>query len=88
MKIFFYMGRNPGTKSGVSWKIWKIECKGRKVTTYWGPAILVNRKPRPSRTLQSRTRHFTSEALAKGFVEGKIRNKLGKGYQRRTRWRN
>ena len=36
MKIFFYMGRNRLTKSGVSWKIWKIKREGRKVTTYPG----------------------------------------------------
>ena len=30
MKTFFYMGRNRQNVSGVSWKIWKIERRGRK----------------------------------------------------------
>jgi hypothetical protein len=36
VKIFFYMGRNPANKSGVSWKIWKVQRAGRTVTVFWG----------------------------------------------------
>lgn len=87
MKIFFYMGRNSATKSGVSWKIWKIERKGCSVTTFWGPAALKKRKVIPERPLISKTRKFQSVKAACAFEEERIQNKLGKGYERRTRSR-
>jgi hypothetical protein len=51
MKIFFFMDRNPNNKSGVSWKIWKIERSGRAVTVWWGPAVIVRRRPTPEQDL-------------------------------------
>jgi hypothetical protein len=88
MKIFFYMGRNPANKSGVSWKIWKIERDRRKVTMFWGAATLRNRKVTPTGTLKSKIRHFSSEDAAREFEAGRIRSKLRKGYERRTRSRS
>jgi hypothetical protein len=87
MKIFFYMGRNAANKSGLSWKIWKIERSGHWVTTYWGPAALVDRRVKPAGTLQSNARRFTSLAAACAYESRRIRSKLQKGYERRTRWR-
>lgn len=87
MKIFFFMGRNPLTRSGVSWKIWKIVRLNRSVTTYWGAAALERRKVVPKGDLAHRTRYFKSVAAAVGFEEKLIASKLEKGYERRTRWR-
>lgn len=87
MKIFFYMGRNSANKSGVSWKLWKIERSGRAVTMIWGPAMLRKRKVTAAGTLQSKTRRFQSDEAARDYEARKIKNKLSKGYQRRTRSR-
>jgi hypothetical protein len=53
MKTFFYMKRNPRNISGVSYKIWKIERKGRKVTTWWAPAECTSHKVYPARVLRT-----------------------------------
>jgi predicted DNA-binding WGR domain protein len=88
MKIFFYMGRNPQTKSGVSWKIWKIQLRGRTVTTFWGRAVIdKHRRVIPQATLQSKSRTFTSANQAALHERRLVASKLHKGYQRRTRWR-
>ncbi len=85
MKIFFFMGRNPNNKSGVSWKIWKIQRVGRSVTTWWGPAHLQNRKVVPVHTLQSKTLRFRSVDAASRHESSRIQNKVSKGYERRPR---
>jgi hypothetical protein len=87
MKVFFFMDHNPNNKSGVSWKIWKIERKGREVSTWWGPAIIVRRRPTPSNTLQSKSWRFRTEERAKEAEEERIREKLTKGYKRMARRR-
>ena len=90
MKIFFFMGRNDKTKSGVSWKIWKIQRKGRKVITWWGAATLVRRKVVPQGKLQSsiqRTPTFATVADAAKYEAKRIARKKAKGYQLRTRRR-
>lgn len=87
MKNFFYMGRNPRTKSGVSWKIWKIERNGRAVTTWWGPAQLHKRRPVPTGVLQSNIVRFPSVAEAVDSERRLIQSKLRKGYERWPRGR-
>jgi predicted DNA-binding WGR domain protein len=87
MKIFFFMGRNPNNKSGVSWKIWKIQLRGRTITTFWGPAILKKRRVVPQATLQSKTRTFASTKQAIHHERRLVASKLQKGYERRTRKR-
>jgi hypothetical protein len=86
MKIFFYMGRNTLTKSGVSWKIWKINRVGRKVTTLWGRATVVKRRVVPL-SLQTATRSFPTPRAAQEFEAQRIRSKITKGYERRTRFK-
>jgi hypothetical protein len=84
MKTLFFMGRNSKTKSGTSWKIWKIERKGRRVLTKWGPARVIGRKVVAAGRLQtseSRTPPFPTAKLAEAYVAKRIRRKLGKGYQ-------
>jgi predicted DNA-binding WGR domain protein len=88
MKIFFYMGTNPRTVERVSWKIWQIERQGRKVTTYWGPAKLVKRRPIPASALRETTRTFASPEAARSFEAQRIHKKLAKGYERRPRARS
>jgi len=85
MKTFFFMGRNSNNKSGVSWKIWRIDCKGRKVTTWWGPAAVVKRRVKPKGVLQSKSRKFQDAATAKQFARVRTKNKLTKGYERKPR---
>ena len=90
MKTFYFMGRNPRTKGGVSWKIWKIERKGRQVTTWWGPAALIRRKVVPLGKLQSnieRTPPFRTVTDAARYENARIARKLAKGYERRPRRR-
>ena len=88
MKIFFFMGRNPNNKSGVSWKIWKIERTGHIVTTWWGPARLHSRKVVPVGTLQSNRSQFGSVAGASKYESDRIQSKLSKDYERRPRGRS
>jgi predicted DNA-binding WGR domain protein len=83
VKIFFFMGRNRKNKSGVSWKLWKIQRQGRAISLLWGPATLRRRKVVPQ-FLQSKTLRFRSAAAAREAESRRIANKLKKGYQRRT----
>jgi hypothetical protein len=87
MKSFFFMGRNPRNRSGVSWKIWKIRREGRTVTATWGPARLQGRRLVLSGEGTSRRWRLSSEELAESVEASRIREKLGKGYERRTRRR-
>ena len=87
MKIFYFMGRNPKTKGGVSWKIWKINRIGRTVITLWGRARLQDRKVVPGGDLASKVFRFSSIEAAREFETSRVRSKLKKGYQRRTRRR-
>jgi len=88
MKIFFYMGRNPENKGGLSWKIWKIQRRGRAVTVFWGPAKLHKRRPKLVGAAQERTFRFDSLAKAEEFQKKRIQSKESKGYERSTRWRD
>ena len=87
VKTFFFMGRNPKTKSGVSWKVWKIERVGRAVTVLWGPAVVRKRRVLPAGKLQSKTVKLASTRAAADFEGARVRSKLRKGYQRRPRRR-
>lgn len=87
MKTLFYMGRNKKNKSGVSWKIWKIERKGRIVTTWWGPAALIKRRVKAKGDLQCKSRKFRDVVFAKRFASARIDAKLRKGYERKPRKR-
>jgi hypothetical protein len=82
VKIFFYMGRNPENKSGVSWKIWKIQRKAKTVTTWWGAAKIHNRKVIAIRALQTKTLPpFPSIEAAAADEAQRIRSKRLKGYE-------
>ena len=87
MKVFFFMGRNPKNRSGVSWKIWKVVRHKRSVTTHWGPAVLRGRKPVPASYMQSKTRRFKTAFEAITHEKQLVEAKLKKGYERRPRWR-
>jgi hypothetical protein len=85
MKTLFYMGRNPRNVSGVSWKIWKIERRGKRVQTWWGPAHVVKRKVVPKYRLQTKSRTFRTEEAAREHEQRRIRDKEYKRYQRNPR---
>ena len=85
MKILFFTGRNPKNVSGLSWKIWKIEQKGRAVTAWWGPVDVVGRKITPAARLQSKTWRFRTEALAKEDAGRRLTQKLNRGYEKKPR---
>ena len=86
VKTFLFMGPNLLTKSRVSWKIWKIERKGKSVSTYWAPAMLDGRRPlKVGAVFNTKTRRFKSEDVAKAFEEQRIKVKLRKGYKRTLR---
>ncbi|OHE58158.1 MAG: hypothetical protein A2Z47_05790 [Thermodesulfovibrio sp. RBG_19FT_COMBO_42_12] len=83
MKIYFYMGRNENNLSRVSWKIWKIERKGRILTTWWGGAEIVNRQPRAKHDLQRKSWTFRTGSEAKKEEDMRINSKCRKGYERK-----
>jgi predicted DNA-binding WGR domain protein len=87
MKVFFYMGRNSQTKSGVSWKIWKIQRTGRNVTTWWGAAELRNRGVVAKGRLQGKEIPFSSLEEAQAHEQRRIKSKLRKGYEPQPRRR-
>ncbi len=85
MKAFFYFGRNPANKSGVSWKIWKIGRNGRTVMFGWGPAVIKSRKVRLMGRLHKKKRTFATTRAAIEHERKRIREQLRKGYERMTR---
>lgn len=85
MTILYFMGTNSANISKVSWKLWKIERKGREVTVWWGPATIVKRKVKPANTLQSKAWRFRTEDAAKQDQARRIKEKLNKGYERKPR---
>ena len=85
MRILYYMGRNSANKTGVSWKIWKIERKSRTVFRYWGSAVVEKRKVVPKGKLQSVKTVFRSEKRAETFVVECVGRKMAKGYESRAR---
>ena len=87
MKTFFFMGRNPKNKSGVSWKVWKVERDGRAVTTWWGPARVEKRRVVPTGALRSKTVRFPSAEDASDHELARIHEKRWKGYEQRPRRR-
>ena len=87
MKVFFFMGRNRQTRSGVSWKVWKISRQGRCVTRYWGPARLDGRRVVHGSYIQSCTCKFVNEVEAAAFEQRLIASKIKKGYERKPRRR-
>jgi hypothetical protein len=86
MKTLFYMGRNDRNVSRLSWKIWKIERKGKRVTTWWGAAeVGSSRKPVPKYDLMSKSRTFRTEDAAREDEQRRIREKENEGYERNPR---
>ena len=81
VKSFFYMGGNPKTKGGVSWKIWKIARHSRTITFVWGPALVQKRKILPVGTLHSRKRTFPTVQLARDHEAKRIKEQVRKGYE-------
>jgi hypothetical protein len=79
MKIFFYTGRNPNNKSGVSWKIWKIERKAKTVTTWWWPAEIRNRRVVFAAKHQNKANQFGSVQTALDHERKLIASKVKKG---------
>ena len=87
MKTFFYTGTNLNNRSGVSWKLWKIETKKRTVTAWWGAAEVVNRRVVPKGALQTKKWTFPSERQARENEAARIEEKLREGYESTPRWR-
>ena len=84
MKIFFYTGRNERNVSGVSWKIWKIERKGKRLQTWWGPAEVLQRQVVP-KFLQTWSANYPTENAAKEDEKRRINEKTREGYERKPR---
>ena len=85
MKIFFYTGRNPDNQSGLSWRLWKIERRGRKVHVWWGPVKILRRRITPTATLQTKSWTFPSEERAREEESARIQAQLRQGYERKPR---
>ena len=82
MRKFYYMKPNPDPRiiSRASYKIWMIERKGRKVTTWWAPAECTGRKVYPARTLRKHALRFRSEQDAIDHEKQRVQSKITKGY--------
>jgi hypothetical protein len=86
MKTLFYMGRNDQNVSRLSWKIWKIERKGKRVTTWWGAAeVGPRRKPVPKHDLQTKSWTFRTEEAAREDERRRLQEKENEGYERDPR---
>jgi predicted DNA-binding WGR domain protein len=85
MKTFSFMGPNPKVNSGVSWKLWRIERKGRTVTASWGRATVERRRLKTKGKLQNKSWNFRTEAQAIECEAEKIAEKLRGGYKRMIR---
>jgi len=85
MRTFVYMGPNPGNKSGVSWKVWKIERRERKVTVWFGKATVKLHKLVPSNTLSTKSWTFRTDQAAIEAVKRRIQEKEKEGYEKISR---
>jgi predicted DNA-binding WGR domain protein len=86
MKVFFYFGRNPHNKSGISAKIWKIERSGTTVSVWWGRAQVIDRRPVDVSGFATKTwPRFRSVKAAREAEAKRIEAKLRHGYQRMPR---
>jgi hypothetical protein len=87
MKTLFYMGRNDQNLSRLSWKIWRIKREGKRLTTWWGAAVVSpSRRPMPKyKRLQSKSWTFRTEQAAREDERRRIREKLNGGYERNPR---
>jgi hypothetical protein len=81
MQTFVYMGENAQNASGVSWKVWKIQRKGRVLQVWWGPAEVVKRRIWPVYLQTVLWRHATPEK-AQADEKSRIQAKLKSGYKR------
>jgi predicted DNA-binding WGR domain protein len=81
MRVYFFFGRNDALKSGVSFKIWKIERRGRDVHVWWGRAIYnaKTRRPEPERELSTKKWRFNSDEQAIAQLANRIDSKLKEG---------
>lgn len=82
MKTYVYMGANARNASGVSYKVWKIQCSGKVVQAWWGPAEVVRRTLKPNWRQTSQWRHAT-ECKAEADDQSRIKEKLKSGYKPR-----
>lgn len=80
MKTLYYMGSNPRNQSGVSWKMWKVQRRGRTVTIYWGRATIRNHKLMPAGSLTAKSFKFRAVADAQAELAWRVERKLAKGY--------
>jgi len=81
MRTLFFMGRNDKNISGVSWKIWRVEQKGRRVRVWWGPATLFGRRAVLVGVVGRRSWTFGSEKAAREDARRRVAEKLAKGYE-------
>lgn len=80
------MDRNDQNVSRVSWKIWKIQRKGNRLQTWWGPAEIGPRRiPVPKHELQTKSWTFRTEEAARENEQRRIRKKANEGYERKPR---
>ena len=82
MRTFVYMGPNAANKSGVSWKVWKIERRDRKVTVWFGKATVKLHKLVPYNTLSSKSWTFRTDKAAIEAVKKRIQEKENEGYEK------
>lgn len=85
MKVFFFIRPNPRNLDGMSYKVWKIEQKGRRVTVWWGPVKVVKRRILPLGRLNTKSWRFGTENAAKANEARRIGEQIAQGYERTPR---
>lgn len=85
MRTLFFMGRNYKNISGVSWKIWRIEQKGRRVRVLWGPATLFGRRAVLVGVVGKRSWTLGSAKAAREDARRRVAEKLARGYEQQPR---
>jgi hypothetical protein len=85
VKVFYFFRANPRNLSGWSCKVWKIERVGRRVTVYWGPAKMVERRPVPPKVFQSKSWWYGTAAAAGRAEARRVREQRQQGYERKPK---
>jgi hypothetical protein len=90
MRKYFFVGPNKQLKSGLSFKVWKIERRNRRIQVWWGRGRFdeSRRRVRSKGILTTRWWDLPTTSAAKDEMQQRIRSKVRSGYKRNPRRRS